>query len=161
MNLSGFISISQDIHFKRASAEDSDWAFNLKVAAEKDTIRSVFGWDFELQKMLHQEEWSKHKPTKIFYRGTAVGTFLLNRSDAEYLFGRFFIFPEFQGLGIGSRVMEYVVKKIDDRKAECRLYYLLGNRVGRLYERYGFKEERRDHAFVYMRRQKRGRATIQ
>ncbi len=142
-------------HLAFSLAEDADyeWAYHLKVAAEKAYIEAVFGWEEAVQREFHAKEWHQEKPTIISLENAKIGTYLLQRRDYGYYFARFFILPEFQGRGIGSSVLSSVTKKLDHERAVCRLGHLQSNpRVSELYKRFGFVTCKEDSAFVYMRR---------
>ncbi|WP_062270617.1 GNAT family N-acetyltransferase [Endozoicomonas arenosclerae] len=145
-------SILESISFSPATEKDYHWAFELKVAAEKQYIERIFGWDLELQKVLHQEKWSEGIPTKILWDDNPVGTYLLQEGETDYSFGRFFVLPELQNKGIGSFVLTSITQKLDEQSKDCRLCHLQGNPAGNLYKRFGFQCQKEDSEFIYLKR---------
>jgi GNAT superfamily N-acetyltransferase len=77
-----------------------------------------------------------------------------HHSDHLY-FGRFFLLPEFHGQGIGSQVMNTVVQQAEQLNLPIKLCYLQGNRVGSLYQRFGFSIISQDTQFIHMIRKAR------
>jgi GNAT superfamily N-acetyltransferase len=53
-------------------------------------------------------------------------------------FGEFYLSPERQRKGLGSRVLEQCLSLADAEKTRIRLEYLKWNPVGTLYRRHGF-----------------------
>lgn len=135
---------------RKAQNSDYEFLFELKKLAEFEPIKAVFGWDEDVQREIHRTEWEEDKPTIIVVDGVAAGSYLV-QLHAEYLyFGRFFLLPEFQGKGIGSRVLKSVIENADKMSLPIKLCYLQGNRVGQLYERFGFSLTGQDEQFVNM-----------
>lgn len=133
-----------------ANQADFDFLYQLKKAAEFDAIKAVFGWDESIQKQIHQEEWQQDQPTIIELDGKAVGSYLIQHHSDHLYFGRFFLLPEFHGQGIGSQVMRALVQQAEQLNLPIKLCYLQGNRVGSLYQRFGFSIASQDTQFIHM-----------
>ncbi len=134
---------------RAASHDDFEFLFGLKKAAEYDAVSRVFGWDEALQRQLHEQEWNEAKPTVIELDGKRIGSYLFEAQGDGYYFGRFFLLPEYQGMGIGSAVMKACIARSGSKT--IHLCYLIGNQVHSLYERFGFKVVSQDEHFAYMR----------
>ncbi|WP_371826052.1 GNAT family N-acetyltransferase [Photobacterium sp. GJ3] len=140
------------------------FVFKLKKAAEREAVTQIFGWDETLQYQLHLSEWQDCKPLLILMDGTPIGSVLLemiapechsnteqdSRDLPQSYFSRFFLFPQWQGRGIGSAVLGAVIAWSDTDQRPCRLMYLQGNPVGTLYRRFGFEMVAEDSQFVTM-----------
>ncbi|GMQ46559.1 GNAT family N-acetyltransferase [Vibrio sp. 10N] len=134
-----------------ATEQDFDFVFQLKKQTEYDAIKRVFGWDESLQLRLHQQEWSQAKPTIVDIDNKPIGSYLLERRSDHYYFGRFFILPEFQGMGLGSTIMRLCIGQAGP--LPINLAVLRGNRAVQLYSRYSFSIIEEDAHFVYMQRE--------
>lgn len=139
------------LSFRPATDADYLFAFELKKAAEQDVITHNFGWDEELQWELHRQEWHSGLPTIICADEQPIGTYMLHDKDNTLYFSRFFILPAYQGQGIGSQILKAVVTRSDSTQHPCLLCHLRGNRVGQLYQRFGFRTYREDQQFIYMK----------
>jgi len=137
---------------REAEQGDFDFLFELKKAAEYEPIKAVFGWDEEIQQSIHQQEWQEDKPVIIEIDGKRVGSYLVQVHNDHLYFGRFFLLPQCQGQGIGSTVLKEVIALASQHNLPIKLCYLQGNRVGRLYERYGFEVTVQGSQFVHMRK---------
>ncbi|KHA62044.1 acetyltransferase [Vibrio variabilis] len=144
--------MSLDYTTRPANAQDYEFLFELKKAAEYDAIKAVFGWDEQIQRALHHQEWHQAKPTIIEREGRPVGSYLLEHHSDHLYFGRFFLLPEWHGKGIGSQVLNQVITQADQLRLPIKLCYLQGNRVGSLYQRLGFKRVSHNEQFVFMLR---------
>lgn len=135
---------------RMAQADDFEFLFELKKAAEYLPIKAVFGWDETIQREIHQQEWDEVKPTIIEVNHQRVGSYLVQYHEDHIYFGRFFLLPEMQGKGIGSAILKHVIEEAKQLELPTKLVYLQGNRVGELYARMGFEITSQDHQFVRM-----------
>ncbi|MGL1931321.1 MAG: GNAT family N-acetyltransferase [Desulfotalea sp.] len=133
-----------------AENNDYDFLFQLRKSALYELVKVVFGWDEEIQKMIHRQEWEDVKPAIIEINGTKIGSYLVVVNSEYLYFGRFYLLPEFQGKGIGSRVLKNVFTRAEQEKLPIKLCYLQGNKVGSWYARHGFRIISEDAEFVHM-----------
>lgn len=140
------------ITHRLATIEDYEFLLEVKKQAEGEVVEAVFGWDDDVQRRIHQEEWEDAIPQVIELDGERIGSFLLQKYDDHYYFRRFFVLPECQGKGIGSSILHACLDKADSEGFPVKLSYLQGNRVSALYQRFGFKYVNEDEHFVYMER---------
>ncbi|MEZ9545137.1 MULTISPECIES: GNAT family N-acetyltransferase [Vibrio] len=108
-----------------AQSSDYEFLFELKKAAEFEPIKAVFGWDEQIQRDIHAEEWVEERPEII----------------------------EYHGKGIGSQVLTDCLAQAAKLNKPVELCYLQGNRVGELYLRFGFEITSQNDQFVYMWRE--------
>ncbi|NAW86998.1 GNAT family N-acetyltransferase [Photobacterium halotolerans] len=147
-----------------ATSRHERFVFELKKAAEREAVTQVFGWDEALQYQLHFTEWQECLPLLILMDGTPIGSVLLETMEPKFqpteeqdsaklphsYFSRFFLFPQWQGRGIGSAVLRAVIAWADKAHRPCCLTYLQGNPVSGLYRRFGFETITEDSQFVTM-----------
>ena len=138
---------------RSANNNDFEFLFELKKVAEFEAIKAIFGWDDEIQREIHHDEWSEERPTIIEISGNEIGSFLLQNKGDYFYFCRFFLLPDFHGKGIGSKILSQCLDIADSERKSIKLCYLQGNRVGELYHKFGFKVISKDAQFVYMQRQ--------
>ncbi|ENM5776290.1 GNAT family N-acetyltransferase [Vibrio mimicus] len=135
---------------REAKDEDYEFLFELKKAAEYESVKAVFGWDESVQKEIHRNEWNEAKPTIIEVDGAPVGSYLVQTQAEHLYFGRFFLLPHCQGKGIGSQVLKTVIQLAYEMSLPIKLCYLQGNRVGQLYTRFGIEVIGQNSQFVHM-----------
>ena len=84
--------------------------------------------------------------------GNEIGvlSWLLGVNSAR--FGEFYIFPDYHGKGIGSRILAHVLEEADRLGLPVEFEHLLWNLVGSLYSRHGFLETSRSEIHVFMTR---------
>ena len=67
------------------------------------------------------------------------GTLSVEEFSDHIRFGEFYLFPDYQGRGIGSWLLQSVLNRADVLSLPVRLEYLKWNPVGSLYLRHGFE----------------------
>ncbi|WP_070971177.1 GNAT family N-acetyltransferase [Vibrio sonorensis] len=135
---------------RTATQADYIFLFQLKKKTEYDVIEQVFGWYDHIQQDIHAKEWQEGKPTVIEIDGVRAGSYWLNEESDHFYLGRFYILPEFQNKGLGSRILKQCIAIANGKKKPIKLCYLVNNKVGALYRRYGFQEVSKDQHFFYM-----------
>jgi GNAT superfamily N-acetyltransferase len=118
-----------DIIFKNASNADVDKLFELnkKLIGEYETNLNL---DFE-----KVYAWVKEKIENniesyqcIYFRGTKAGYFYLHRDGEKLELDDLFVFDEFQGRGIGTKVLKYVSSLAKETGKAVFLYVFVKNR---------------------------------
>ena len=135
---------------RSAEKNDYDFLFQLRKLALYESIKAVFGWNEEIQKVICRQEWEEAKPTIIEINDTRIGSYLVQLNPDHLYFGRFYLLPAYQRRGIGNRILKNVFTLAEREKRPIKLCYLQGNRVGGLYTRLGFKVISEDAEFVHM-----------
>lgn len=123
---------------RKAEEKDFDITHTIKLDAMKDYITLTWGWDEELQKKFHKEEFYRDNIYMVEVKGRPIGTVGINEIDNDIFINRIYLLKEFQSKGIGSSVL----KKIFDENKEkvIRLAVLKVNtKAKKLYESLGFE----------------------
>ena len=129
----------EGLSLRKAHANDSEFVFTVKKAAFREYAEQVWGWDDDYQRELHNSRFVSQDSRIIQFRGTDVG-FLATSSTPDTLkVNQLFIFPEYQGKGIGSACMMFI---LDDASLEGKpvaLQVLKVNTRGiAFYQKLGF-----------------------
>lgn len=127
-----------DLATRPAAEGDSRFAYEVKRAALGPYIQRTWGWDEQEQLAFHAREWELRRPDIIVLDGRDVGTFRCVRREEDYHVASFYLLPEFQGRGIGSRLLRRVLSRADADGVPVRLEVLRINPARSLYERVGF-----------------------
>jgi GNAT superfamily N-acetyltransferase len=114
------------------------YSFEAKRAALGPYIADRWGWDEAFQIQTHQAHFGEKPFFKIVHGGRGAGTVSCMRLGDHIRFGEFYLFPECQGKGLGTRVLQHCLSLADGQGVPVRLEHLKWNPVGRLYRRHGF-----------------------
>ena len=129
----------EELSLRKADASDSEFVFTVKKAAFRAYVEQVWGWDDNYQRELHNRRFAAQNVCIIQFRGTDVG-FLATSSTSDTLkVNQLFIFPEYQGKGIGSACMTRIVDDANLEQKSVTLQVLKVNPRGvAFYQRLGF-----------------------
>jgi GNAT superfamily N-acetyltransferase len=143
-----------DVRFRLLpqSEEALRCAFEAKRAALGPYIVERWGWDEARQMQWHHARFGEKPFFKIVRDGRDVGTVSVMRLGDHIRFGEFYLFPDEQGKGLGSRVLRHCLSLADEQGLPVRLEYLKWNPVGTLYRRHGFVPVRETDIHWFMER---------
>lgn len=127
---------------KYVPAKEEDRAFFIKVhhAAYRETIEKMFGWDEELQDEYANRPFNEGGIHIVFTDDKPVGVVGWENKNEFFWLKELFILPEYQGRGIGSKIVLETIKRAKAVKKDIRLRTLKANLgAKKLYEKYGFR----------------------
>ena len=123
--------------------EDNDYEFvyEVKKNAYKEYVEQCWGkWDDIDQKNRFKESMEKtfDRTYIIMFNSERIGFYqgqLVN--DRTYFIENICIIPEYQGKGIGTKILQSKLKEYSDKNIEIQ--YFKQNPVGNLYKKLGFE----------------------
>jgi ribosomal protein S18 acetylase RimI-like enzyme len=124
-----------------ATAADTEFVRELHRRAYHDVVVRQFGsWDDKIQEIFFNRVWIPEKFNILECNGAPCGvTSIYNKEHYIYV-EELVILPEFQGQGIGSKVLEEVIHESNQTGTPVRLDVLKENQAQHLYRRVGFKD---------------------
>ncbi len=129
-----------DIRFEPMpnTAEAFEFALAAKKVALGPYIVERWGWDDEFQRGVHRQRFSEKPFFRIVRGERALGTLSVMQAADHIRFGEFYLFPDVQRQGLGSRILGHCLSIADQARLPVRLEHLKWNPVGSLYRRHGF-----------------------
>ena len=129
-----------DIKLKKYTDDYYDFVYNVKKNAYKKYVEECWGsWDDEVQKEHFNKFISFYRNNSYIIEvdGEDIGFYNDEElSDGSYEVGNICIIPEYQGKGIGTKVLCDMLEK--HKEKDIKIQYFKQNPVGSLYERLGF-----------------------
>lgn len=130
-----------EIAFDHATYEDIEMLFSLnkRLIEEYETnlkldFEKIYSW------VRRKLENNIESYQCIYFDGTKVGYFYLHNDGEKLELDDLYIFDEFQGRGIGTKVLDFVASVAKERNKEVFLYVFAKNRGAiNLYLRNGYK----------------------
>lgn len=125
---------------KKYSDDYYNFVYEVKKEAYKKYVEENFGeWNEEVQKEYFDKFINNVKENAyiIEYENQDIGFYngeVLENGDYEI--GNICIIPEYQGKGIGTKILKDIIKQNMERN--IKLQYFKQNPVGNLYQRLGF-----------------------
>jgi ribosomal protein S18 acetylase RimI-like enzyme len=128
---------------ERRTATSSDTAFARSAHHEafRDVVSRQFGeWDEALQDRLFGEKWIPNQFEIVLCDGNPCGFLSIEDHPDHIYVNEIVLAPQFQGRGIGSRLLNEAMQRGRETRSPLRLQVLRENRAIELYRRLGFKE---------------------
>ena len=124
------------MRLRQATAADDEFCFRLNVAAMREYVEPMYGWDEDTQRRCHAG-WFEADRLLIIEddAGRAVGVLDVSDEGDHLYLSRIEVLPEAQGCGLGTAVPQDLI----GRGRTIRLHVFSNNvRARRLYESLGF-----------------------
>ena len=123
-----------------AREEDRRFCYEVKRAALRRYVEPIWGWDEQVQEAFHLNDWQQQRPSIIALGGRDIGTVEFVKNADHYHLGEFYLFQEFQRQGIGTYLMERLMRDADEHALPIKLEVIQINPVRSLYLRCGFAQ---------------------
>ena len=112
-----------DYRLRQATDADYDFLYRLHVAAMRDLVTQVWGWEDARQEQFFADHFDPAYSRIVVVDGVDVGVIAVEWGAADAFLANIEILPEYQGRGLGAAIIGGVIAETDAR---------------RLYERLGF-----------------------
>jgi GNAT superfamily N-acetyltransferase len=137
-------------------AQSIAFAFSAKKIAMGPHIHAKWGWDEAYQFQTHASRFNEKPFFAIRRTLESLGTVSwLVREDYARL-GEFYLFDQFQGAGLGTKILRHLLAQADALRLPVRLEYLKWNPVGNLYLRNGFVPTHETDIHIFLERPVQG-----
>ncbi|HLC30177.1 MAG TPA: GNAT family N-acetyltransferase [Dehalococcoidia bacterium] len=124
---------------RKASPNDSEFAYCAKRAAFKEYVEKVKDWDEDEQRHLHEQRFETQDFRVINLAGTDVGIMAVVVAPDCVKVNQLFLLPEHQGKDIGRRCMLLIMEEARELDLPLRLRVMKVNpRALAFYRRLGF-----------------------
>ncbi|HKI73502.1 MAG TPA: GNAT family N-acetyltransferase [Pseudomonadales bacterium] len=126
--------------YEPATDADKEYFEALNEACYTDVVTRQFGrWDPEFQRTNFNTKWQTHAYRKILVEGKVCGGFWVEEQAGWRQLRELQIHPRFQGRGIGTHILRWVISGSVSDGRRLRLRVLHENRAFELYRRMGFE----------------------
>ena len=127
-----------------ATVADSEFCYQLHKVAMGEYITAVWGWDEQVQRDFHARAFRPGQWQIITAGGTDAGMLHVEYRPGEIYLARIEIHPDYQGRGIGTRVIGALVDEAAHKGQDLVLDVLTVNRRAHaLYQQLGMTEATR------------------
>lgn len=126
---------------RRALPEDKEFARTVHHRAYHDVVVKQFGnWDEAKQDAFFDTAWESEPFEILECDGVPCGLLAIE-DHGEYIEPReLVLLPEFQGRGIGTKVLAEVIASAKERAVPIKIQALRENEALKLYRKLGFKD---------------------
>jgi ribosomal protein S18 acetylase RimI-like enzyme len=142
-----------NLQLRPAAVEDYPFLQGLYRRAYEVLVTRQYGsWDGDVQRARFDKKLQSVEFKIVLVDSQPVGAVSSTEHADHILLNELLVQPEFQGRGIGSRVLRDVIRHAVQLGKPLRLHTLRMNRAQELYKRHGFIETGRDENYVELER---------
>lgn len=124
---------------RQATKADHDFLWDVKIAAEKQYVQRVFGWDEKVQRDYFERDFNPASTQIIQADGKDAGMLKVVERAAHLVLSHIELLPEFQMRGIGAQMIQRLIARAEASRKPIKLRVMKVNPSKRLYERLGFQ----------------------
>jgi ribosomal protein S18 acetylase RimI-like enzyme len=129
------------VALRPARSADSEFCYQLHKAAMGEYVAAIWGWDEQFQRDHHSRGFTPGRWQIITANGADAGMLSVERRRDEICLSRIEILPDYQGRGIGSRLINALIDEAGQKGQDVVLEVLTVNhRAHDLYQRLGLRE---------------------
>jgi ribosomal protein S18 acetylase RimI-like enzyme len=129
------------IALRPATPADSEFCYQLHKAAMGSYVTATWGWDEHVQREHHARAFNPGRWQIITVAGTDIGMLDTEHRPDEIYLARIEIHPDYQGHGIGTRLIGVLIDEArQNGKALILDVLAVNHRAQALYQRLGMTE---------------------
>jgi ribosomal protein S18 acetylase RimI-like enzyme len=129
------------VELRPATDADSEFCYRLHKAAMGDYVTAIWGWDEQVQRGFHARAFNPGRWQIITTGGADAGMLDVEYRPGEIYLARIEIHPDYQGRGIGTRLIRALADEARQKGQALVLDVLTVNhRAQALYRRLGMTE---------------------
>ncbi len=134
-----------------ATADDYEFLYRLHVATMKETVAQIWGWHDGFQEHYFLDHFDPAESMIVVMDDAAVGVVALEKNDDAWFLANIEIAPEHQGHGLGTELIESILRQASEAGVAVALQVNRANRARQLYERLGFETTGSNETHFLMR----------
>jgi ribosomal protein S18 acetylase RimI-like enzyme len=127
------------IELRPAAESDRELLWVIQATSMRPAVEALWGWDEPFQRSYFDEHYGKAPLQIVQVNGRDAGMVSYERRADHVFLRSVALLPEYQGKGIGTKVIQAVMAEASALGLVVRLQVLKTNRARRLYERLGFR----------------------
>jgi GNAT superfamily N-acetyltransferase len=142
-----------DWELRAAEPADVEAIVELRATVMRPDLERLGRYDEHRVRQRLRDAFAPQHTSVIVADGAFAGCIAVRPAEDGRWLEHFYLAPELQGRGLGSAVLQTVLRDSDADGVPVRLNVLRGSPAQRLYERHGFAVESHDPVDVFMVRQ--------
>lgn len=138
--------------FASATAEDFDRLLRLRIAAMQQSLERIGRYDERRAFERFRSTFTPEHTRLVLVAGELAGCVAVTPEEGGLVLEHFYLYPAFQGRGLGTAILRHVLAEADKAGQSVRLSVLRMSDAERFYRRFGFIETAQDDFDIYLAR---------
>ena len=124
-----------NLFFRPANQTDFELTYRLKSRSLKPYVKEIWGWDEDTQRQYHLKNFNSSLIKIIGNGEEEFGLLEIIENEKEIFIAKILIEEDYQGKGIGARIME----QLDHKGKKLQLeVFKINHRAVKFYKKHGF-----------------------
>lgn len=133
--------LEDSIAFRPAAWADFEALLALRIATMRESLERIGRFDPERARARFRQGFHPEHTRLIDFNGACIGCVTLREESPNLAWlEHFYIYPSFQGRGLGAAVLRLITGEADAGGHTLRLSVLKESRAAEFYRRHGFHE---------------------
>ena len=129
------------VHLIQAKASDLEVTYQILCNSLKPYLEKLWDWDEVHQRKIHKRKFKPSKTSLIKFHEQIVGFMVVSEKDQEVYIENLLIDQSFQNLGIGTEVMQRLIRKSNSEKKAIRLQvFKINTKAQKFYQNLEFEK---------------------
>ncbi|MFM0305882.1 GNAT family N-acetyltransferase [Paraburkholderia sediminicola] len=138
-----------ELAFASTTHSDVETLIQMRIDAKRESLKRIGRFDPERARARFLSSFDPALCKFIVVDGASVGFVLTRPAEDHLLLDHFYVLPEHQGNGIGSKVLTAILVEADSRSIAVRLGALRDSDSNRFYQRHGFVRTKETEWDIY------------
>ncbi|WP_430592258.1 N-acetyltransferase family protein [Humidisolicoccus flavus] len=139
-----------EFSLRQSTRDDLPWLLELRAEVLRDDLERLGRYDPVRVRQWMSDVFDPALTQIIEIDGESLGSITVRLDNGVRWIEHFYLPPSMQGRGIGTRVLDAVLRKLLVSPLPVRLNVLQGSAARRLYERVGFVVDTEDEVNTFM-----------
>lgn len=137
------------MHYRIALAEDGTALAELRAQAMKASLMALGRYDEQRVRRRFLDTFVPQDTRLILREEALLGFYVLRQRDDHYYLDHLYVQPQYQGEGIGGKVLTLIIQMAREHKLPVRLGALRGSPANDFYRKNGFRQTHEDEFDIY------------
>jgi ribosomal protein S18 acetylase RimI-like enzyme len=157
-NQSNHFDPARSVTLRAATPEDDPFLFEVFAGTRLDEFKflaeeqqqALMKMQYNAQRAQYDDGFSQAESRIILLDDRPVGRMLVDESERAFVLVDIALLPEYRKLGIGTRLLNDLLRRAVEARKPIRLHVLKSNPARRLYERLGFSPVNEESMYLEM-----------
>jgi ribosomal protein S18 acetylase RimI-like enzyme len=157
-NQSNQFDPARSVRLRAATPEDDPFLFEVFAGTRVDEFKFLAAeqqqplvkMQYNAQRAQYDDGFPQAGSRIILLDDRPVGRMLVDESEREFVLVDIALLPEYRKFGIGTRLLNDLLRRAVEARKPIRLHVLKSNPARRLYERLGFSPVNEESMYLEM-----------
>ena len=142
-------TLNMNYEISRVSESDKELLAELRISAMKESLENIGRFNPEVARNRFLDSFCKNDTKKVLVEGELVGFYVTHNTGDHIHLDHLYFSPQFQKLGLGSKILTLIKDEAKDIGLPIRLGALRESRSNDFYKKHGFRYTHEEEWDIY------------